>query len=432
MNKTKLKKLLKKKTKIGFTLVELLSVIVILAIILLITVTAVLPQMQKARRKAFADEGLVFAKAAENAYIDDQASGDMSYTIDYLREHYVTKSDDTYTGCVIVNTDESGRIVNKTIYLAQRDKFMILGETDTSLKKSLDKKIKDYKLNSTSGWSNKYSSCDFNSGITDISTSQPVVIDKTGLYSLEVWGAQGGACYYNNTYEDSDYIDPRNAPEKFIVYDGGYGAYAYGEIELTEGTTLYVNVGTKPPIPNEYIRVGTGKIYKYCEIEAGVGGGADGTEGYIAAGGGSSSITLSDGELSTLSLDDVIMIAGAGGGGKVTNRGGYSGGGAKDETGQVSQSGQYNSNLFGKAGGVGNGGGYYGSTSTNSNKSAARGGSGYIGNSNLKNAVMYGYNVAEYTEQEMKTISTTNVGSHQKNSANIGDGYARITYLGEV
>ncbi|MEG1892380.1 MAG: type II secretion system protein, partial [Bacilli bacterium] len=45
----------------GFTLIELLAVIVVLAVIMLIAVNAVIPQMNNARRQAFAIEanGLV-------------------------------------------------------------------------------------------------------------------------------------------------------------------------------------------------------------------------------------------------------------------------------------------------------------------------------------------------------------------------------------
>lgn len=49
---------------------------------------------------------------------------------------------------------------------------------------------------------------------------------KTGIYQLETWGAQGG-----------DATDGTNSAR------GGYGAYAVGEVFLTQGDTLYINVG---------------------------------------------------------------------------------------------------------------------------------------------------------------------------------------------
>ena len=54
------------------------------------------------------------------------------------------------------------------------------------------------------------------------------VIPQTGTYKLEVWGAQGGYSYTTN-----------------YKHNGGYGAYATGEIVLEEGEILYINVGGK-------------------------------------------------------------------------------------------------------------------------------------------------------------------------------------------
>lgn len=51
-------------------------------------------------------------------------------------------------------------------------------------------------------------------------------VPKTGYYSLETWGAQGGEA-----------TDGTNSAR------GGYGAYAYGEVLLTQGEKLYINVG---------------------------------------------------------------------------------------------------------------------------------------------------------------------------------------------
>ena len=55
---------------------------------------------------------------------------------------------------------------------------------------------------------------------------QTFVAPKTGIYQLETWGAQGG-----------------DATDGEIVARGGYGAYAVGEVFLTQGDTLYINVG---------------------------------------------------------------------------------------------------------------------------------------------------------------------------------------------
>lgn len=55
---------------------------------------------------------------------------------------------------------------------------------------------------------------------------QTFTAPKTGIYQLETWGAQGG-----------DATDGTNTAR------GGYGAYAYGEMLLQQGETIYINVG---------------------------------------------------------------------------------------------------------------------------------------------------------------------------------------------
>lgn len=64
---------------------------------------------------------------------------------------------------------------------------------------------------------------------------------KTGMYQLETWGAQGG-----------------NASDDNLVARGGYGAYAKGEVFLTQGETIYINVGGQ----NGY--GGGGGFMPYC------------------------------------------------------------------------------------------------------------------------------------------------------------------------
>ena len=55
---------------------------------------------------------------------------------------------------------------------------------------------------------------------------QTFTAPRTGIYQLETWGAQGG-----------------NASDDNLVARGGYGAYAVGEVLLTQGETLYIGVG---------------------------------------------------------------------------------------------------------------------------------------------------------------------------------------------
>ena len=100
-----MKKLMNKK---GFTLVELLAVIVILAVIILVAMNAVIPQMEKARKSSFETEIQTFAKAAET-YFTSAAMSDSSALTDgscvsvkYLRENYVNKADNKYIGAACI------------------------------------------------------------------------------------------------------------------------------------------------------------------------------------------------------------------------------------------------------------------------------------------------------------------------------------------
>lgn len=76
------------------------------------------------------------------------------------------------------------------------------------------------------------------------------------------------------------------------------------------------------------------------------------------------------------------------------------------------------------------GGGWYGGGAV-TYCGGTGGGSGYIGNPLLTNKHMYGYGVATSDEENTKTISGTCASETPKSDcAKIGDGYARITYLG--
>ena len=65
-------KKVKKSKKKGFTLMELLAVIVVLAVIMLIASTAVIPTIQKANQRALGTEGLALIDAAKTAYQMEQ------------------------------------------------------------------------------------------------------------------------------------------------------------------------------------------------------------------------------------------------------------------------------------------------------------------------------------------------------------------------
>ncbi len=104
-----------KKYKKGFTLVELLAVIVVLSIIILIASSGIGSALQKARKSALAIEGNELINAAKSAYqldiLDNKVkSGSACYSLEYLfQEGYYSKGgsdkDGGYTGSVLVTSD---------------------------------------------------------------------------------------------------------------------------------------------------------------------------------------------------------------------------------------------------------------------------------------------------------------------------------------
>lgn len=207
----------------------------------------------------------------------------------------------------------------------------------------------------------------------------PVNLAYTGAYQtyvvpagvssliLEVWGAQGG--------------------------EGGNGGYAKGTVSVTPGETLRIYVG------------GQGIFNNYCNQAANQGAGFNGGGGancYGMGGGGATDIRRSP-----YGLADRIIVAGGGGGrgveggsggagGGLIGQSGFGGtvpngtGGTQSAGGTVSTGsgsgalgqGGYQLNYYSWAGSGGGGGGYYGGGSGGSpvggNAAAGGGGSSYV------------------------------------------------------
>ena len=281
---------------------------------------------------------------------------------------------------------------------------------------------------------------------------QNFVAPVSGTYKLETWGAQGGTVepYYDN--------------------HGGYGGYSTGYIVMQGSEKLYISVGGIGGVGNVY-----NSSVSYNGTGGWNGGGSGGTGAIIentgntyytggSGGGGATSIQdllLEDGLLEkyTNNLKNIIIVSGGGGGGNQASYagsgGGYIGGnvigavacgnvtpnfsgatqtsGYKFGIGQSGISQTYNS--CGAEGRGGGGGGLYGGLAYAAEEkiaddSAGSGGSGYIGNSLLKDKVMYCYNCEESNEESTKTISTTcNEETPTSYCAKKGNGYARITLV---
>ena len=285
-----------------------------------------------------------------------------------------------------------------------------------------------------------------------INGEQTFIAPISGTYKLEVWGASGG------TVSQS--------------YRGGYGAYSTGDIHIDENQVLYINIG------------GVGEVTSSAIdqiAQGGYNGGGSGANYSLQAdrvaggGGGATHIAFVSGKLASLEKykgslsddgkyyvsNDIVIVSGGGGGSwyfhtdvnyhTVTpgDAGGiqasnsvawteqaygyvYASGGTQIGTGT-----QYATVKGGFGEGAsrtnyvtaGGGGGFFGG---NAGDLVGAGGSSYIANPLLTNKSMYCYNCQESSEESTKTISTTCANeTPTENCAKIGNGYARITYIGE-
>ena len=121
----------------GFTLVELLAVIVVLAIVMLIALQAVLPAMENARKQTFAIEANGAIDAANTYFINSSLTGDIAaslpfeddtsncVTIETLRTQGFTELGTNYEGKVVVT--KKGSIYLYEVYIQKDRALMVNG-----------------------------------------------------------------------------------------------------------------------------------------------------------------------------------------------------------------------------------------------------------------------------------------------------------------
>lgn len=413
-----------KMNKNGFTLVEILAVIVVLGLIVALIIPRVVDFISDSKKNSYDISTKMLIKALNTLAVDKKAT--------------MTP----FSGCSIVFDSGSNTCTD----------LDYSGDLPTSGNISVDS---DGVVNGTLVF-DKVTLYVYDSIIEYVSREKSFAykgeqqifnVDKSGYYKLEVWGAQGG--------NSSNSI-------------GGYGGYSSGYMYLEEGATLYINVG------------GSGKTSSGDGVvEGGYNGGGN---AYVVSsscdnsggsGGGATHIALRSGLLSTFSANDsdLLLVAGGGGGASyryckssdtTTTNGGDGGGFNGNQSLLINTTWSYSmssggSNSSGGSGGTSNHESGYANGSFGAGASYARtggytlvtgggagyygggagsfvgggGGSGYIGNISLVNKKMYCYNCSESIAVSSNTISTTNVSSEALNGyAKIGDGYAKITYVG--
>ena len=264
---------------------------------------------------------------------------------------------------------------------------------------------------------------------------QVFTIPVSGTYKLETWGAQGG----------SSVVDGVNQND-----NGGNGGYSNGIVKLKKSSVIYINVGG---------RGADGEINVNDSIGGYNGGGIghwDKSDDEASGGGGGAThMALKSGLLSNLESykSEILIVTGGGGGAAWTYTSGAGGGyigtnsynnsnnlysiGGNQDFGYKFGIGGSGSDCAGTPGG-GGGGGYYGGfggyiadyKDWSNDAIPGGGGSGYIGNTLLKDKIMYCYNCEESNEESTKTISTTcSEETPISYCTKKGNGYARITLV---
>lgn len=277
---------------------------------------------------------------------------------------------------------------------------------------------------------------------------QTFTAPKTGTYKLETWGASSGYTLNNNVNEH-DLI--------------GYGGYSIGTITIQENSSIYISVGGQ----------GENGLYQ-TDSTGGWNGGGNGTWDHCddestAGGGGATSIQntlIDDGQLKNyeqIKSIDVLIVSGGGGStsaayssgrelfvGITSSGGGFKGvnglsilgkkavEGGSQESGYAFGQGENAKYVYSNSELGAGGGGFYGGyaaivtdlTVDSGRYVSGGGGSGYIGNANLKEKHMACYNCETSDEEDTKTISVTCANEEPtENCAKIGNGYAKITLL---
>lgn len=434
------------KNKKGFTLVEVLAVLVILTVVLTLSTLTVRHLLAKNKQKALDSKQQVllkhaveYAKDNEETFIYASNNRYGNYVCntltvkDLIDNGYLDHDNILNNQKIVINpvTNESMNNDKIMVYIKSKENPNSINYETLGIFNGNYISIFDNDLCGLGGST-------VISEFSDASVEQTYTVDKDGVYIIEAWGAQGG----------SDNIE-----------SGGYGAYSYVEVHLTAGQVLYINVGTQ----------GNNNTGGYN----GGGNGANSTNYKGFGGGGATHVALRTGLLNTLSSykSDILVVA-AGGGGASNNKvaAGGNGGGIQGNngintgsttidryigTGATQTTPGYTSYFpdqkgsFGKGsnyyptydsgnnnaalGGAGGGGGLYGGGGSCRTHAGAGGGSSYIGNPLVDNGVMYCYNCRTSKDAQTKTISTNKVSNQPvSKSAKMGNGYVKISYKNSI
>ncbi|MBR5663004.1 MAG: prepilin-type N-terminal cleavage/methylation domain-containing protein [Bacilli bacterium] len=422
---------MKRINKKGFTLVELIAVVVVLIIVFLIAMSKIRNSSLTAKKKAISANAISYMKLVKDKAGEDVADNELLdsgvYSVDDLKDMGIKLSGRTPdSGYVLINDFD---IIS---YCLVYDEYKVTNveDTDTVVEGNCFSDLAEMNAYYNE---NIYPNLDLNKyEYSYLSNNyQLFTAPVKGKYKIELWGAKGG----NNPI------------------GVGNGAYTSGEIVLQKNQKVYLYIGSKGGATresvSEYIAGGyNGGGYtngqSCCGRTYGSGGGA--TDIRIFSSQPSEEDLVVDSENG---LNSRVMVAAGGGGGFNGSGGGYAGGlkgqnaqsnngygpggGATQTAGGVNTRNSIANGSFGKGGSGGNsglstggGGGYYGGAGSE-HIDAAGGGSSYI--SGYSGCASHSSGIV-FLNPEMKAGNESMPSyTNEAMTGNEGNGYVRITML---
>lgn len=398
------------KLKQGFTIVELLVVIVVIGILATVTMVSYGGITKKANETALLSDlnggtkQFELYKAENDSYPTSVNSNNCPFSpkqdLDKCLKPYIKTKDLSSTGFTLTaqNNNVSGIVTNSTPAV-----IVAALPSVTSYSFSVN-------------------------GVGRSGTIQTWIVPATGTYKIEAWGAQGGGGQ--------------------TLAGGGLGAYIKGNISLTVGSTIKILVGQTPIWENG------AEYYIYDGWGGGSGGGGggsfitknDNTPLIIAGGGGgyldsqiSSELSINgqSGQSGANSFDNTGNGGNGGNGGSGSDSGwGGGGGGLLSDGGNSIQCGNTTGGASFVSGGIGgsycndNGwsafasGGFGGGGGTHGSTGGGGGGGGYSGGGGSNQDMNPNFGGGGGSFNAGLAGSQVNVSG-----LNTGDGKVLITFL---
>lgn len=397
----------------GFTLVELLAVIIILSLLLILVIPKINDSIKSEEKEVNELTKNMIFKAAD-FYMDDISS-------EYIKlngNNYCIKVNDLVNAGYL---KESNDLPNKTVKATYNNLFTYELVDESACEENTIWLVSDF------AYTGDY---------------EEYIVPVSGYYRVELWGAQGGNATYTTEYV------------------GGKGAYTSGVIYLEKGEKINVTVGG---VGHTVIGTTT-----FTKTGTGYNGGAPGsayTSNSTHGGGGGAT----DVRYNETSLQSRIMVAAGGGGASShVNTPNYSGNGGPGGSlyggnaipasttcyaygmgaSQVIGGGSTTCTVDGKeVTGVGSFGlGYSNKTSYSTSNTYAGGGAGYYGGGGGLHAAggggssfISGYAGVNAIESELSLTQSNNtlhysgkyfIDGEMISGENSGNGKAKITFIG--